>query len=147
MKLKQALVIASLGLALSSGIAQAGILVQSSGSDICEKVVGDWEGTGHISAYLVINCDYTGTGKITKMGNNGAYNVHMDLKAARSSSFLCTSFSQDLAATCHNGNVAIQTNKVHMNGTTDGNVANFQNGTVKVGIVSANIDYIRLKRK
>jgi hypothetical protein len=133
----------SLSAVASIAIKYSGPVVQ--GQDACDRIVGHWKGEGHISAFAILSCSYLGSGDITRQGEPGHYNVHVDLNTT--SYWPCIkNVNRNLSAVCHDGVVTIATNEVKIGGTTDGNVAKFTHGTITFSGITANIDWINLTK-
>jgi hypothetical protein len=147
MKVKKLASVVAMGLLAAGAVAHADIQVKFAGTspanaDVCDRLAGAWKGDGHVSAFL-LSCSYTGAGEVVNLGG-GQYTVHVDLKT--SSGWPCRDMNTILPATCHNGNIQIQTNDVQLSGTTDGNTASFRDGSITFSGITANIDYINLTR-
>lgn len=98
----------------------------------CTVIAGNWAGKGKATNWLTGECNYHGSGVVSAVDSNGHFTV--DLVADKDSgSFICPGHAtKQLAGTCNNGVVTINTEYGNLSGNFTQSTGD-ASGTLSVG--------------
>lgn len=85
-----------------------------SNEDLCKNIAGDWKGYGHVTAFKILPCDYTGKANITSKDNEFQLQVALTLVKGA-----CPAGTTELhfSGKCENSKIIINTDSANLNGS------------------------------